>query len=215
MLWYNVCEHLLFRGQTGEESGGDVLAGDQAFPAEASHKPGNPSALPRCGHVRSSASEGTHNSLSFDFSVFLCVCLHCRGCLRVCAAASVPGGRERAGGGSAVDRADDVWEELAAPAAAPHTPALQLQHLEPRRFPTAHRSVCACVCVCAWKIYSCCIYVYLNKQTVLFMHAFVTQTDCHYFCWMFEWFLIVESNSWVVEVKISFIFYIAKLYLFI
>ncbi len=109
----------------------------------------------------------------FTLYVFIhcrCVCV----CVCVCAAPSVPGGRERAGGGSAVDWADDVWEELTASAAAPHTPALQLQHLEPRRFPTAHRSVCVCV----WEIYSCCIYV-------LFMHAFVTQTDFHYFCWMF------------------------------
>ncbi len=74
----------------------------------------------------------------------LYVFIRCR-CVCVCAAPSVPGGRERAGGGSAVDWADDVWEELTASAAAPHTPALQLQHLEPRRFPTAHRSVCVCV----------------------------------------------------------------------
>ncbi len=78
-------EHLLFRGQTGEESRGDVLAGDQAFPAEASHKPGNPSALTRCGHVRSSAAEGTHNSLSFGPSVFHSVCLHSLSvCVCVC-----------------------------------------------------------------------------------------------------------------------------------
>ncbi len=43
-----------------------------------------------------------HTSLSFGSSVFHSVCSFVV-CVCVCAAASVPGGRERAGGGSAVD----------------------------------------------------------------------------------------------------------------
>lgn len=66
-------------------------------------------------------SHSTFSVSALDFLprlIYLCLC--------ACAAACVPGGRERAGGRSAADRAGDVREELAASAAAAHTPALQL-----------------------------------------------------------------------------------------
>ncbi len=96
MLRYDVCKHVLFRGQAGEESRGHVLAGDQAFPAEASHKPGKPSALARCGPTLGALLQKVHTSLSFGSSVFHSVCsfVGVCVCVCVCAAASVTGGRE-------------------------------------------------------------------------------------------------------------------------
>lgn len=48
-------------------------------------------------------------------------------------------GRQRAGRGAAADGAGDLWKEPDPAAADPHTPAVQFQHLEQRRFPSAHR----------------------------------------------------------------------------
>lgn len=53
--------------------------------------------------------------------------------------------RQHAGRHAAADRAGDAREEPGAAAAAPHTPAVQLQHLEQRRLPATHRSDSASV----------------------------------------------------------------------
>lgn len=70
----------------------------------------------------------------------------------MCLAASRSCGCQRAGCYAAADRAGDVWEEPGSAAAASHTSAVQLQHLEQRRLPAAHRlDLCWCVCARVWK----------------------------------------------------------------